>query len=284
MKKNKNKKIIFKSIILAALFFSPVFFYVNYAKAVDSTLSQNKGIAGTLDTNNVSAGTLNTNNTSLEIKQNTAKGTAIKPNNSSLEIKPNSSETTKKNVSTTASTATNATGASGTVTFSNPLKFSTVDLLLGNILTAVQRIIGTLALVFVVIGAGMILSSAGNPDMVERGKKAITMAFIGLAIGVAAPSLLKELSTMIGWNSGAAIKALTVSQIAVNVLNFLLGIAGVLTLIMLVIGGTMYLTSAGDEDRIDQGKTIFKNSLIGILIILAAMVLVQQIAKFFVAG
>lgn len=184
-----------------------------------------------------------------------------------------------------ANTAATGTAAVTPVNtnFTNPLNFKTVDELLSNVLVAVQRIIGTLALVFIVIGAVMILSSAGNPEMVERGKKAITMAIIGLAIGVAAPSLLKELATIIGWGPGTAIPALTLSQIAVNVLQFLLGVAGVLTLIMLVIGGIMYLTSAGDEDRIAIGKKIFFNSLIGIVIILASMVLVQQIAKFFVA-
>lgn len=167
--------------------------------------------------------------------------------------------------------------------FTNPLTFTTVEDLLGNILVKVQTIIGVLALVFIVIGAIMMLTSAGNPEMVERGKKTITMACIGLAIGVAAPSILKEIGTAIGWTdtSGATDGAKTLSQIAVNVLNFLLGIVGVLSIIMLVIGGMMYLTSAGDEDRIDTGKKIFKYSLIGIVVIFSSMVLVQQIAKFF---
>ncbi len=152
---------------------------------------------------------------------------------------------------------------------------------MGGILSAVQKIIVTLALVFIVVGAMMILTSAGSPDMVEKGKKAITMALVGLAIGIAAPSILKELSGVLGWGAGSAIAAPTLTQIALNVLNFLLGIAGIIALIMMVIGATMYLTSAGDEDRIDSGKKIFKFSLIGITLAMASMVLVQQIAKFF---
>jgi hypothetical protein len=50
---------------------------------------------------------------------------------------------------------------------------------------------------------------------------------------------------------------------------------------MLVIGAIMYLTSAGDEDRIDKGKEIFKYSLIGVVLAMSAMILVTQIAKFF---
>ncbi len=181
---------------------------------------------------------------------------------------------------TSASTVVN-----GGTAFKNPLAFDNVESLLSNIMGAVQKIIVVLALVFIVIGALMILTSAGNSGMVEKGKGAITMALVGLALGVAAPSLLKELSIIIGWNDGAADPALsgalTLSAIAMNVLNFLLGIAGVLALVMLVIGAILYLTSAGDEDRIEKGKEIFKYSLMGLLLAMASMILVKQIAFFF---
>jgi hypothetical protein len=64
-----------------------------------------------------------------------------------------------------------------------------------------------------------------------------------------------------------------------NVLNFLLGIFGTLAIIMLLIGGIMYMTSAGDDNRIEAGKKIFKYSVIGIVLALASLVIVQQIAK-----
>jgi heme O synthase-like polyprenyltransferase len=73
----------------------------------------------------------------------------------------------------------------------------------------------------------------------------------------------------------------TLSEIALKVLNFLLGMAGILTLIMLVVGGIVYLTSAGDEERIEWGKKTFTYSVIGIIIVLSAMVIVRQVAVFF---
>jgi hypothetical protein len=186
-------------------------------------------------------------------------------------------------ISTTAtdtSQSTNFTG--GGTNFTNPLKFTTVEGFLGGILSAIQRIIVVLALVFIVIGSVMILTSAGDSGMVEKGKKAITMSLIGFAIGIAAPSLLKELSNLVGWGgAGEVASALTLTQIAMNVLNFLLGSMGIVALVMMVIGGIMYLTSAGNEDSIDRGKKIFKYSLIGVLMAMISMVLVTQIAKFF---
>lgn len=193
----------------------------------------------------------------------------------------------KKNSAAAPAAATTSTApvassrVCGPTEFCNPLAFDDVEGFLGGILSAIQKIIVVLALVFIMIGAVMILTSAGNSGMVEKGKGAITMALVGLALGVAAPSLLKELSAIIGWGPGAAGPGLTLSQIAVNVLNFLLGTMGIVALVMLVIGAILYLTSAGDEDRIEKGKEIFKFSLIGVVLAMSSMILVKQIAQFF---
>ena len=175
----------------------------------------------------------------------------------------------------------------GPTEFCNPLNFTDVESFVGGILSAVQKIIVSLALVFIVIGAFLYITAGANPDNAENGKKAITAALVGLAIGIAAPSLLKELGNTIGWggvNGSVVGNAPGLSEIAIRVLNFLLGTMGIVALIMLVIGAIMYLTSAGDEDRIDKGKEIFKYSLIGVLLAMSSMVLVTQIAKFFVTN
>lgn len=166
-------------------------------------------------------------------------------------------------------------------TFTNPLAFNSVQDVLNNVFYNLTGIIGVLAMVFIVIGAFFILTSAGNPEQMTRGKNTIAMALVGLALGVGAPSFLKEIASAIGWANAPTSNALTLSEISLNVLTFLLGLAGTVAIIMLVIGGVMYLTAAGDESRIDKGKSIFKNSMIGIVIIFASMILVQQVAKFF---
>lgn len=170
--------------------------------------------------------------------------------------------------------------------FANPLAFTTVPSLLTTLLTSLQNIIVTLALIFIIIGAFLYLTSGGNESRMEAGKKAILAAVIGLAIGIAAPAFLKEIAAILGWANYAPLPgvgtSLSFSQILFNILSFLLTIIGIITIIMLVIGGIMYLTAAGNEDQIDKGKKIVKYSLIGITIALAALVLVKQVAKFFV--
>ncbi|KKU53737.1 MAG: hypothetical protein UY41_C0029G0005 [Candidatus Moranbacteria bacterium GW2011_GWE1_49_15] len=183
--------------------------------------------------------------------------------------------------------------------FENPLDFNNVEEFLLHFLTYLQRIIVVLALVAVVVGAIMYITSGGDSGRVETAKSTVTSAMIGLAIAIAAPSFLREISIIMGWGNTADVcaqiadqaqkqacleangmvdGALSLTQIAMNLLRFLLSIVGVLSLIMLIIGGGMYVTSAGDEDRIDKGKNIIKYSIIGIIVALSSMVVLKQIA------
>jgi hypothetical protein len=185
--------------------------------------------------------------------------------------------------STGSGTGTGSTGAT-TISFENPLKFNTVQDVLGSLLTTLQGIIVILAIVFIVIGAVLYITSAGNSKQTEMAKSAITAAMIGLAIGIAAPSFLREISSILGWNAAPAnvSGAISLTAILTNILTFLTGIAGILAIIMLIIGAIMYLSAAGDEDRIDTGKKIVKFSIIGIIIAFSALLLVKQIASLFI--
>jgi type II secretory pathway component PulF len=167
----------------------------------------------------------------------------------------------------------------------NPLKWNDINTFLCSLLNFLQGFIVTLALIFIVIGAFMYITSAGDTGRVETAKKAIFGALIGLALGIAAPAFLKEIANLLGWAGIAACAGvgtnLTLVQIVGRILNFLLSIVGVASLIMLIVGAFMYLTAAGDEGRIDSGKSIVKYAIIGIIVALSALVLVRLVASFF---
>jgi hypothetical protein len=173
------------------------------------------------------------------------------------------------------------------INFSNPLAYDTVEGVLDSILGTLRAIIVTLALVFLVVGAVLYITSAGSEKQMKVAKGAIVAAMIGLAIGLAAPSFLKEISQVLGWtsvNNPDVSGALTLSQIALNVLYFLLSVVGILAIIMLVVGGIIYMTGAttGDEkSKVQTGKNIIKYAIIGIFVALASLVIVSQIAEFF---
>ncbi len=79
--------------------------------------------------------------------------------------------------------------------------------------------------------------------------------------------------------AGVISDAPRVSSILLNVLNFLLSIAGLLVIIMLVISGGMYVFSAGDRKMIMKAKKSAKYSVLGIIVILGGMVVIRFLAS-----
>lgn len=65
--------------------------------------------------------------------------------------------------------------------------------------------------------------------------------------------------------------------IAASVIRVALGFLGVIALGLIIYAGFLWMTSAGNEQKIEQAKSILKNALIGLIIILASFGLVSFI-------
>lgn len=166
----------------------------------------------------------------------------------------------------------------------NPLKWNTINDATTGVLIQLQKLVVILALIFIIIGALLYITSAGDTGRIDVAKKCILGALIGLALGIAAPVFLREVGSILGWTGTVGPDfgtTRTLTELITSVINFILAIVGIIALIMLLIGSFMYLTAAGDEGRIDTGKTIVKYAIIGITVAVAALVIVRQVANFF---
>lgn len=66
---------------------------------------------------------------------------------------------------------------------------------------------------------------------------------------------------------------------SVKIANWLLGIAGSLTLLMFVYGGIMLLISGGSSERVSKGKTILTNGAIGLVVVLLSFLIIGFVFK-----
>lgn len=80
--------------------------------------------------------------------------------------------------------------------------------------------------------------------------------------------------------AGAISSAPNISQLLLNILNFLLQIFGIIAIIALAISGIIYLTSFGDEDIIKLAKKSVKYSIIGIIVALSGMIVIKTMNSF----
>jgi len=68
-----------------------------------------------------------------------------------------------------------------------------------------------------------------------------------------------------------------VGVIVGNIIQALMGIAGIILLVMLVWGGIMYATSAGAEDKITQAKKVITYAIIGLIIASMAFAITRYV-------
>lgn len=65
-------------------------------------------------------------------------------------------------------------------------------------------------------------------------------------------------------------------------LDFLLPFGVVLSIIFIIIGGYMWMTSAGNPDKVKQAQGTLTWAIIGLVLILLASLLIRMIIEYFV--
>ena len=176
------------------------------------------------------------------------------------------------------------------IQFGNPINAQTVMDVAQKLMNYLYSVAAYIAIIFIVIGGVMYMLSAGNKEMMERGKKTLIYALAGLAIVVAAPVFLKEILEILG-GPGSSVTvppevtaASKLQVIASRTLKLLLSIVGILAIIGILLGAIWMFTAGGDEDRYKLGKKTVIYAIVGIVIAAGALIIVQQITNLISGG
>ncbi|HLM84348.1 MAG TPA: pilin [Candidatus Bathyarchaeia archaeon] len=181
--------------------------------------------------------------------------------------------------SSTGATQGSALPTTSSGSFINPIGPTTIEGVLGNIMSYLQKIAGTIAVIFIIIGGIMYMVTGGSKDT-ERAKKTVIFAIVGLAIVLAAPLFYQEIKAVLsGNNPGSALQ-----QILLNILKLLLAIVGFLAIIMMVVGAIWMLTAVGDDDRYELGKKTAGYAILGLVIALSALIIANQVTSLIGGG
>lgn len=70
-----------------------------------------------------------------------------------------------------------------------------------------------------------------------------------------------------------------VVQLIVGIIELLLMLAGAIAVLFVIIGGFWYMTSAGNAEQAEKGKTAVINAIIGIVVIILSYVIINVIVR-----
>ena len=117
-----------------------------------------------------------------------------------------------------------------------------------------------------------------------------SLMFLGmsfLAEVASAQTTVSATNATKGWTTGltnaqtnSGLPSGTLDAVIVNLMKWLLLILGAIAIIGFVISGIFYLTSAGEDDRIEKAKKGMTYSVVGVIVGLAGAVVILAIEKW----
>ncbi len=81
--------------------------------------------------------------------------------------------------------------------------------------------------------------------------------------------------------AGVIEDAIPISQVLLNVVSFLLSVAGIVGILGLVIAGIFYILSRGDEQAAARAKMAMTYAAVGVAVIAGTLLILLQVAGFF---
>ena len=132
-------------------------------------------------------------------------------------------------------------------------------------------IVGYVALGFIIWGGYLYMMSSGDPGKAMSAKKTITRAIIGLLIVASAKIIFNAIVTAFGGPDQVASGDGTTQLM--SAINWAIGMAGVVCVVFVVIGGFTYMTSAGDPAKLQKAKKTIVYAVIGLIIVALSFVI-----------
>lgn len=122
--------------------------------------------------------------------------------------------------------------------------------------------------------------SSGDPGKAAAGKKTLTQAFIGLAIVLSAYTIFSAIRiALIGNQAFSFENGVDGGEMVTNLIQWVVGIAGAVAVIFIVVGAFGYITANGDPGKLQKAKTTILYALIGLVIVALAEVLTAFISN-----
>lgn len=124
--------------------------------------------------------------------------------------------------------------------------------------------------------------------MINRLKQLVIVLGIAIGIGALAPAgafAASPLAEQCANNPDASVcqtQNADPGALVTNIINTLLFVVGLIAVIMLIIGGIMYTTSAGDSGRVTTAKNTITFAIVGLVAAFLAFAIVQFVKTTFI--
>lgn len=150
--------------------------------------------------------------------------------------------------------------------------------LIKGIYSFILAVMASVAIFVLVVSAFRFITSYGNEETINKQKKRITMAIIGLLVSGVGEFVVKGIVFPEAGQKG--IDVVAAQKLVFNFTNFIAAFIGAAAFAMFFYGGYLYVISAGNDEKTGKAKKIIVSAIIGIVIAFAAFGIVATVSRF----
>ncbi len=143
-----------------------------------------------------------------------------------------------------------------------------------------KALIGTVAILFIVISGIRMLFAQGEEDQIKKQKQSLLWVGSGLILIAINEVIVENFFIAPTQSQGDQLQLSNIESIVNTfgqVMQFLLGFVGIIMLAILVYGAGTMIMNYGNDEMVEKSKKIIRNSIIGIIVILSAYVIVVSL-------
>lgn len=153
------------------------------------------------------------------------------------------------------------------------------------VLTFGRYIIGSIAVLYLVLAATRLIIGGENDETATKEKKNFGAILIGLIVIIVSDFLIndvlyilhKKSTPIVGQGVNPGIATDKGLEFLGQLSRFVVSFAGPIALLMLVVAGFIYVSAAGQDEQMNTAKTILRDTIIGLIIIYGAYALVATV-------
>jgi hypothetical protein len=152
------------------------------------------------------------------------------------------------------------------------------------VITFIKYFLGSLAALMFVRSGALLVAGGANEDTVSKEKKSLGVAAAGLLMVILSDLVVKKVFFVAQYSEDAEATIVAIDQSefikqVVGATNLMVSFVGPIMMLGLIVGGFLYVTAGGDEEKTGLAKKIILNSIIGVVIIYGAFALVSTLVS-----
>ncbi len=127
----------------------------------------------------------------------------------------------------------------------------------------------------------LLIQGSKKRHIVSKTAKILLFMFLISAVFLLANSVLAQnLDVGLNYATGTGLGTQDIRVTIASIIRTFLGFLGILAVLIILYGGYIYMTSAGNPEKIEQAKKILRNAIIGLVIILSSFAIAQFILSY----